>query len=311
MTTGSPTHRTAQPTTSEAITQRVVAMCHNAEDARLAQVLAAVVRHLHALVREVGLQPDELFRTAEFLTRCGQISDETRHEFLLLSDTLGLTMVVDTETSGVADGGFESSVLGPFYREGAPWVQHGESLSRGGPQDGEPVHVCGRVVDLERTPVAGAVLDVWGTNATGQYENVDAAQPDMNLRGRLACREDGSFDFWTAKPTSYPIPADGPAGELLHRLGRHNMRPAHLHVIASAPGFRTVASELFTEGDPFLDSDVVFGVKPSLVVPYARVDDPQQASELGVSNPFWTMTYEVVLTPGTATSVAFSTGAAL
>lgn len=295
-------------TTSETITRQVLAMCGGARDARLAVIVAALVRHLHDFARDVHLQPDELFRAAEFLTRCGQISDDSRHEFLLLSDTLGLTMVVDTETADVADGGFESSVLGPFYRADAPWVQHGDSLSRGGATDGELVHVSGRVVDLEGRPVAGAVLDVWGTNAAGVYENVDPGQPEMNLRGRLAVCADGTYEYWTAKPSSYPIPADGPAGELLHVLGRHNMRPAHLHVIASAPGHRTVASELFTQGDPYLDSDVVFGVKPSLVVPYTRVDDPGRARAAGVDNPFWAMSFDVVLTPGAAKDVAFSSG---
>jgi protocatechuate 3,4-dioxygenase beta subunit len=295
-------------TRSHDITDAVVAMAGTARNPRLRQVMPALLRHLHDFAREVGLRPDELFHAAEFLTACGQISDASRHEFLLLFDTLGLTMAVDTETSSAADGTFESSVLGPYYRADAPFVDHGANLDRSGGADGDPVHVSGRVVGPRDEPVPGAVLDVWSTNSAGLYENVDPAQPDMNLRGRLRTRADGSFEVWTVKPVPYPIPADGPAGELLAAMDRHNMRPAHLHVIVSAPGFRTVVSELFTGDDPYLDSDVVFGVKPSLVVDYNHVGDPVVAAAAGVSTPFWTLHHQFVLAPGQATHVAFSTG---
>ena len=233
--------------------------------------VAAVIRHAHDLAREVRLQPGELLAAADFLRRCGDISDEARHEYILLSDVLGLTMVVDTEAADVADGALETSVLGPFYRAGAPWEPNGATISRG-TGDGDLARIHGRVLDTSGTPVSGAVLDVWGTNGRGLYENVDPSQPDYNLRGRFRSDADGSYDLWTVKPVSYPIPDDGPVGELLAVTGRHNMRPAHFHVIASADGYRTIVTELYTDDDPYLDSDAVFGVKPSLVVHYDRID---------------------------------------
>lgn len=296
-------------TTSEDVTDRVLTAMAAAPDGRLTEIVVALVRYLHELAREVRLQPGELLRAAEFLTECGRISDAARHEFLLLSDTLGLTMVVDTLAADPLDGALESSVLGPFYRAGAPWVDNGDTLSRGR-DDGDPVRVSGRVLDITGHPVPGAVLDVWGTNAHGRYENVDPAQPDNNLRGRIRARDDGSFDFWTAKPVSYPVPDDGPAGRLLRAMNRHNMRPAHLHLIVTAPGHRTVVTELFTADDPYLDSDAVFGVKPSLVVSYRRSHDAERAEAAGVSDPFWTLEHDIVLVAGDGTEVTFSTDAA-
>lgn len=306
-TAGSP----AAPTTmsSEDITREVLQVVTTTRDPRLREVMTALIRHVHDFAREVKLQPAELLKAAEFLTACGQISSPSRHEFLMLSDTLGLTMVVDTLTADVAEGGFESSVLGPFYRADAPSVDNGANLSRG-KDDGEPARITGRVTDLLGNPVPGALLDIWGTNARGLYENVDPDQPDFNLRGRLRARDDGTYEFWTVKPVSYPIPNDGPAGSLLYAMDRHNMRPGHVHVIVSADGYRTVVSELFTAGDPYLDSDVVFGVKPSLILGYHLVDDPAAAQAAGVANPFRAAQYDFRLTPGESEHVEFSTGAA-
>lgn len=294
---------------SEEITREVLRVVRTTSDPRLREIMAALIRHLHDFARQVKLQPGELLKGAEFLTACGQISSASRHEFLMLSDTLGLTMVVDTLAAGVAEGGFESSVLGPFYRAGAPLVDNGANLSRG-EDDGEPARINGQVTDLEGNPIAGALLDVWGTNARGLYENIDPDQPDFNLRGQLRTRADGTYEIWTAKPVSYPIPDDGPAGALLYAMQRHNMRPGHVHVIVSAAGYKSVVSELFTAGDPYLDSDVVFGVKPSLVVGYRQVDDTVAAQAAGVANPFWAADYDFRLTPGEGQAVEFSSGAA-
>jgi protocatechuate 3,4-dioxygenase beta subunit/peroxiredoxin len=294
-------------TSSEQITARVLAAISGASGTRAGEVLAAVIRHAHDLAREVRLQPGELLAAADFLRRCGDISDEARHEYILLSDVLGLTMVVDTEAADVADGALETSVLGPFYRVGAPWEPNGANISRGA-GDGEPARIHGRVLDTGGAPVAGAVLDVWGTNGHGLYENVDPAQPDYNLRGRFRSGPDGSYDLWTVKPVSYPIPDDGPVGDLLAVAGRHNMRPAHFHLIASADGHRTIVSELYTDDDPYLGSDAVFGVKPSLVVHYDRVEDPEALAAAGRSEPYWDLEHDFILTPGQPASVAFSTG---
>jgi protocatechuate 3,4-dioxygenase beta subunit len=291
-------------TSSEDVTHGVLATLDAAGDGRLAEVMRAVIRHLHDLAREVRLTPDELFAAAQFLTECGKISSPARHELLMLSDTLGLTMVVDTLASGAVDGALESSVLGPFYRADAPLRQAGDDISRG-PVDGDPLEVLARVVGTAGQPLAGAVLDVWGTNASGRYENVDPDQPDMNLRGRFTTDGDGRVHFRTVKPVSYPIPDDGPAGRLLHGLGRHNMRPAHLHLIVSAPGHRSVVTELYTDDDPYLASDAVFGVKPSLVVHYERSALPGPDGPV----PGWRLIHQFVLVPGDSTEVSFSAGA--
>jgi catechol 1,2-dioxygenase len=297
----------ARAISSEQITAEVLAAIGPARDTRTGEVVAAVIRHAHDLAREVRLTPRELLAAADFLRRCGEISDAARHEYVLLADVLGLTMVVDTEAADVADGALETSVLGPFYRAGAPWEANGASISRGS-DDGEPAHIHGRVLAAQGTPVSGAVLDVWGTNRHGRYENVDPSQPDYNLRGRFRSAADGSYDLWTVKPVSYPIPSDGPVGELLTVLGRHNMRPAHFHVIASADGYRTIVTELFTDDDPYVHSDAVFGVKPSLVVHYDRADSPDALRAAGRAEPYWDLRYDFILTPGEATAIDFSTG---
>jgi hydroxyquinol 1,2-dioxygenase len=291
---------------SEQITAEVLAAIGPAKDTRAGEVLAAVIRHAHDLAREVRLTPRELLAAADFLRRCGEFSNAARHEYVLLSDVLGLTMVVDTEAADVADGALETSVLGPFYRAGAPWEVSGASISRG-LDDGEPARIHGRVLGPDGSPVSGAVLDVWGTNRHGRYENVDPSQPDYNLRGRFLTAADGGYDLWTVKPVSYPVPSDGPVGELLAVIGRHNMRPAHFHVIASADGYRTIVTELFTDDDPYVHSDAVFGVKPSLVVHYDRVDNPDALKAAGRSEPYWDLQYDFILTPGQATAIGFST----
>ena len=295
-----------QATSSEQVTATVLDAISGAAGTRAGDILAAVVRHAHDLAREVRLQPGELLAAADFLKRCGDISDPARHEFILLSDVLGLTMVVDTEAADVPGGALETSVLGPFYRAGAPWEENGASISRG-VDDGEPARVHGRVLDTSGAPVSGAVLDVWGTNSRGRYENVDPEQPDYNLRGRFRSGPDGGYDLWTVKPVSYPIPDDGPVGDLLAVAKRHNMRPAHLHVIASAPGYRTIVTELYTDNDPYINSDAVFGVKPSLVVHYDQVHSPASRKSDRGTGPYWNLEYDFVLTPGDSVGVGFST----
>jgi catechol 1,2-dioxygenase len=293
--------------TSEYVTEQVVAAMSAAPDRRIRELLTELVRHAHEFARAVRLTPAELLRAAEYLRACGRISDDARHEFILLADVLGITMVTETLAGEVPDGAFESSVLGPFYRAGAPLEEAGADISRG-ERDGEPALVRGRVLDGGGRPVSGAELDVWGTNRNGLYENVDPAQPDFNLRGRFRTGADGRFEFWTVKPVSYPIPDDGPVGELLRAAGRHNMRPGHLHIIASAPGYRTVVSELYTDDDPYLHQDAVFGVKPSLVVGYRRVGDPRAVAAAARTAPFWELERDIVLVPGEHEAVTFTSG---
>jgi hydroxyquinol 1,2-dioxygenase len=303
------TNTTSNPpvraTTSAQITENVLASIEHTPNLRLKEILRAVVRHAHDLAREVQLQPTELLTAAEYLRHCGDISDDARHEFILLSDVLGMTMVVES-LAEVPDGALETSVLGPFYRSGAPGEQNGADISRGA-DDGEPAHIHGRVLDTSGNPIAGVELDVWGTNHNGLYENVDPTQPEFNLRGRFYTDADGSFDFWTVRPVSYPIPDDGPVGDLLRATNRHNMRPGHIHVIAAADNFRTVITELYSGGDKYLETDAVFGVKPSLVVHYTWVSDPSSVAAAGRAAPYWDLQHDLVLTPGQRTAIEFTT----
>lgn len=183
-----------------------------------------------------------------------------------------------------------------------------DDIARRGAADGERTLVRGRVTDLEGDPIAGAEVDVWQAAANGLYENMDPEQPDMNLRGRMLTDEAGEYAFWTTKPSAYPIPDDGPAGALLHRAGRHNMRPAHIHYIVSAPGFERVTSEVFTAGDPYVTSDVVFGVKPSLIAEYRRVEDPASVPGVEAHAPYHLLEYDIRMVPGTGNAVRFSAG---
>ena len=299
--------QTEPATTSEQVTANVLAAVESTPDPRIKELVSAVVRHSHDLAREVALQPGELLAAAHYLKGCGDISDETRHEFILLADVLGLTMVVDTLAAPVADGALESSVLGPFYRAGAPIEPNGADISRG-ERDGEPAHIFGRVLDVDGRAVARAELDVWGTNRNGLYENVDPCQPEFNLRGRFVTDDAGRYDLWTVKPVSYPIPDDGPVGDLLRATARHNMRPAHFHLIASAAGFRTVVTELYTDDDSYLGTDAVFGVKPSLIVHYDWVSEPERLAGAGRGAPFWALHHDIVLTAGNSAAVGFSAG---
>jgi len=294
-------------TTSDQITETVLKAVSGTPNPRTRQIVEALIRHAHEFCREVNLQPEEWLYAAEFLKRCGDISDASRHEFILLSDVLGITMVVDTLAADVPDGALEPSVLGPFYRAGAPVEPNGADIARGEDSDGEPTHVFGRVLDPHGDPVGGAELDVWGTNANGLYENVDPDQPDYNLRGRFYTDEQGRFELWTVKPVSYPIPVDGPVGDLLAATGRSNMRPGHLHVIASADGYRTIVTELYTDDDEYLDRDAVFGVKGSLVVRYEWITDEQKVIVSPRKRPYWELQRNLVLTPGRR-SIQFTAG---
>lgn len=292
--------------TSEYVTDQVLKAMSTASDPRTREILTELVRYSHDFVRAVRLTPGELLNAAQYLRACGEICDHARHEFILLGDVLGITMAAETLAAEVPDGAFENSVLGPFYRADSPLEPSGADIARG-EDDGEPALIRGRVLDLAGAPIVDAELDVWGTDHGGRYENVDPAQPDYNLRGRFRTDAQGRFEFWTVKPVSYPIPDDGPVGELLRAAGRHNMRPGHLHVIVSAEGYRTVVSELYTDDDPWLGDDAVFGVKPSLVVHYERVDDPAALAARGRQVPFWELERDLVLVPGDRTGVGFST----
>jgi protocatechuate 3,4-dioxygenase beta subunit len=272
-------------------TEAVLDRLEGCADPRLREVTICVIRHLHAVVREVEPTPDEWMRTIRFLTETGRICDDRRQEYILLSDTLGVSMLVDAINHRNPGGATESTVLGPFHLAGAALLEHGADICKDG--KGEPTVVQGRVLDPRGGPIIGAVLDVWQTNGDGFYDVEQPGEhPEMNLRGKFETDGDGRFWFRTVKPVSYPIPTDGPVGRLLGSLGRHPYRPAHIHFIVSAPGFESVTTHLFVEDDPYLDSDAVFGVKASLIVPFTRSESTDDAKRFGVNAPFHLVHYD-------------------
>ena len=236
------------------------------KDPRLKQVLEAFTRHMFAFINEVKPTEDEWMTGIQFLTDVGQKCDGARQEFILFSDTFGISMLVDHHNHQAQKGTTESSVLGPFYRPGSPVYKNGESISQDGV--GQPVSISGKVSNGNGAAISGAKLDVWQTAASGAYQVQDNAQPEFNLCGVYYTDEEGRFDVRTVKPVSYPVPDDGPVGQLLNATGRHAFRPAHVHFIVSADGYEPVITQLFTDDDDYLRSDVVFGVKDSLVVHY-------------------------------------------
>ena len=253
------------------ITQEAIARLEKGGDGRLRDIMISLTRHLHGFIREIEPTEEEWLAAIQFLTATGQKCDENRQEFILLSDTLGATMLVDAINNRKPGGATETSVLGPFYREGAPAYENGADLSEG-ETGGEPVLVSGKVIDLEGASIAGAVLDIWQTAPDAIYAAQDTSGTSFNLCGRITTGDDGRYTFRTRKPVSYTVPGDGPVGVMLEAAGRHNWRPAHIHFMLSAEGYETLVTQLFTDDDPYLGSDAVFGVKDSLVVHYDETD---------------------------------------
>jgi protocatechuate 3,4-dioxygenase beta subunit len=277
------------------ITEAVIDQIH-ATDPRLQQLLVSLTRHLHAFVREVELTESEWLVAIKYLTAVGQISDDHRQEFILLSDVLGVSILVDAINHRRMAGGTESTVIGPFWVSGAPELAHGVNIARGEEsKSGEMTVVHGRVVDGNRQPIAGAIVDIWQASPLGLYDVQDPDQPEMNLRGLFRSDSDGGFWFKTVKPAAYPIPNDGPVGDLLRTIGRHPMRPAHIHFRVEAPRFKTLFTHAFVEGDPYLESDAVFGVKDSLIFEFTRNDSEADATRFETAGPFLEVEFDIVL----------------
>ena len=254
------------------LTNEVLASFDTAPD-RLRQLTRSLVRHLHDFVMENDLTDAEWRVAIDFLTRAGHITTDTRQEFILLSDTLGISSLVDILTNSRTPDSTPSAVLGPFYVEGPPEMDSGSDIS-GGDLEGDPVLARIQVTDVEGRPIAGAVVDLWQADNDGFY---DVQLPELDgpvLRGRLRTDDDGRLSFWTILPAPYPIPDDGPVGQLLGAVGRHPMRAPHLHFMIAAPGVHTLVTQLFVEGGDYLDSDTVFGVKDAITVPYPLQDGP-------------------------------------
>jgi catechol 1,2-dioxygenase len=260
--------------TEDEITQEVVSRLDATPDPRLREVMQALVRHLHAFAKDVRLTDDEWMKGIQFLTATGHITDSVRQEFILLSDTLGLSTLVDTiNHSDVESLATEPTILGPFYVAESPWREFGASMVEYD-DGGEPTILRGVVKDGDGTPIAGAVIDVWQNAATGFYAvQQPDEQPATNLRGKYLSDQDGEFEIRTVRPVPYPIPDDGPVGKLLQDTGRHQWRAAHIHVKASADGFTPLTSHIFDRRSDYLDTDTVFGVKDSLIEDFLPGDD--------------------------------------
>lgn len=251
--------------TQEDVTAAVLAEMHRTPDPRTQELLAALVRHLHAFAREVRLTEREFQAAIGWINAIGQKTTASHNEAMLLAGALGLSNLVCLMNNGaMGTRPTQANNLGPFWREGAPDCVDGASIVRS-PVPGAPLRFRGWVRDLQGTPVAGAVVDVWQSAPTGLYENQDPTQADMNLRGRFTTQADGSFRFTSVKPAGYPVPTDGPAGALLRAQGRHNMRPAHLHFLVFKPGYKTIASQVYDPEDPHLQTDSQFGVTKALI----------------------------------------------
>ena len=256
-------------TTEDGITAEVVSRLDATPDPRLREIMQAAVRHLHAFAKEVRLTNEEWYAGIQFLTATGQKCTDTRQEFILLSDTLGFSTLLDIiNNAHPEDVVTESTILGPFYVPDSPWRENGESMVEFD-CGGEPSILRGRVVGPDGEPIAGAVLDVW-QNAANTFYAVQQpdVQPPTNLRGRYRTDSEGRFDIRGVRPTDYPIPSDGPVGDLLKRTGRHEWRAAHVHVKVSADGYQPVTTHVFDRTSKYMDSDTVFGVKDSLIADF-------------------------------------------
>ena len=261
---------------------------------RVKFLVDSLVKHMHAFVKETKPTMEEWMQGINFLTRTGHLSTDWRQEFILLSDTLGVSMLVETLNNHKSHGETESTVLGPFHIDNVPHYENGANICLDG--KGEPVWVHGTVRNAKGKAIAGAKLDVWQANEDGFYDvQQKGVQPENNLRGIFASGKNGAYFFRSAYPRHYPIPYDGTVGDMLKALDRNPNRPAHLHFIVSAPGYETVVTHIFTPDCPWLKDDAVFGVKESLIADFKTVNNAKRAAEIGLANPFKEVEWNFVL----------------
>jgi catechol 1,2-dioxygenase len=280
--------------TEETAAAAVIDSLADAPDPRLRELLGSLVQHLHAFVRETEPTIAEWEYAIDFLTKTGQKCDDERQEFILLSDVLGISMLVETINNRKSGEATESTVLGPFHVVRSPVRELGDTIDLVG--TGEPLLVRGRVLDAAGAPVPGARLDVWQANDQGFYDvQQPEVQPRTNGRGLFTADADGAYWFRTVVPCHYPIPTDGPAGDLLTATNRHPYRPAHIHFIVTAPEYRTLTTHLFVAGSEYIESDAVFAVKRSLIVECTLSEDAAEAARYGLNSPFRFMKFDFVL----------------
>ena len=280
----------------DTITQAFVDYCSNDTDPRTMFVLQKMVEHLHTFAKETQLTHAEWARGLKFLTDAGKISDDVRNEFVLISDVTGLSSLVDM--IGSQHAGTSSSVLGPFHSVGAPLLPVGADLKKG--NEGTTVVVEGRVKDTDGKPISGALIELWQTAENGLYYSQDGSQDDFNLCCSMKTDTDGRYALTTVKPAPYKVPDDGPVGELFRATGRTPWRPSHLHFIVQTPGYRSLVTEVFANGDPYLDADAVFGVREDLIMDYVESSDlsglPKDLEVGGkVTLPYYKVDFDFVL----------------
>jgi hydroxyquinol 1,2-dioxygenase len=263
-------------------------------DPRTREVMTAVIKHLHNAVKEIRPTHEEWLKAIMFLTRTGQMCTDWRQEYILLSDTIGVTMLVDAINNNHGSEATENTILGPFYVENPPHRENGANICLDG--KGEPLAVHGRILDTDGNPLVGATVDAWQTNDEGFYDvQQKGVQPEMNLRGVFTTNENGEYWFRSVKPRFYPIPGDGPVGEMLTAMGRGVNRAAHIHFIVKHPGYETVITHVFPPDCPYLEIDAVFGVKESLIGDFKHIDGLSQAKAHGFDRPFWSVEWDMVL----------------
>ena len=270
----------------------VIARNAAAKSERLAQVMAVLTRHIHAAVKEIEPTTEEWMTALQFLTATGQMCSDWRQEYILFSDVMGVSMLVDAVNHPKGGVGTESTVLGPFFVPGAPQAEFGADIRRRHLDEAVPCLVTGKVTDQAGQPLAGATLEVWQTAANGFYDVQDTSAPQWNLRGCFTTNSQGEYALVTEKPVSYPVPTDGPVGRLLDAAGRHAFRPAHLHFMVKADGFETLVTHVFVNDDPYLDSDAVFATKESLLGEFSMSNDAAEAGRFALPTPHARLSFD-------------------
>jgi hydroxyquinol 1,2-dioxygenase len=285
--------------TQRDVTAAVLSELERAKDARFKEIMSSAVRHLHEWVREVRLTEEEFQKAGAIIAKLGQLSDKSHNEVVLIAGSLGVSSLVCLLNNG--DHGqteTTANLLGPFWRMGSPRTENGASIVRS-PVPGDPIFVNAWIRDRQGRPVEGAEVDVWHTSSEGIYENQDPTQADMNLRGKFTTDSDGHISFRSVKPAGYPIPVNGPVGDLLRAQGRHNMRPAHIHFLIFKPAFKTQFSQVYSADDPNLETDVQFGVTQALIGKYVRHEN-EPAPAPDVKGPWYSLDHHFVIEPGEA-----------
>jgi catechol 1,2-dioxygenase len=291
---------TPRTKTEDDITNEVLSRYDATSDPRTRQIMKSLVTHLHAFVRDVALTEAEWMAAMEFLAATGHKCAGNRQEFILLSDTLGISILVDLLNHRKPAGATETTVIGPFFREGAPELPPGGNMAESDSK-GQPTLISGRVTDMDGHPVAHALLDVWQSSSEGLYDSQMGDGEELHMRARYRADADGRYLVRTTRPKHYPVPTDGPVGHLLDLTNRHPWRPAHVHFVISAPGHETLVTHIFDRASEYLDSDTVFAVKDSLITDFTERTTPDEtAQRLGVQVPYAEVKYDFVLKRATS-----------